>query len=243
MIEVLERHQDVRIVVACCGKTAVGMSEHLPETRPGAQRSDARSVVDYTVLGEQFNDLVVEPVVDAVRVAVDEIDDLVLIDQLPNRGLDVTVHELSWVRRAILGCFWDARGGRSGAAKAQAVDLRLCVGAASVYPAWNCRDRRVLRFWSSDAGYDSDVIEALRARHFDQLQIVAPSQAEFAAQLQTELDLCQQHLKDVLDQYWDAGWRRDHKGFGIYPEDHLWRAAAAVREIEAALDQCRRAMP
>src|ERR1700674_456649 len=103
MIEVLERHQDVRIVVACCGKTAVGMSEHLPETRPGAQRSDTRSVVDYTVLGEQFNDLVVEPVVEAVRVAVDEIDDLVLIDQLPNRGLDVTVHEPSWVRRAIRG--------------------------------------------------------------------------------------------------------------------------------------------
>ena len=92
MIEVLERHQDVGIVVACCGKTAVGMPEHLPETRPGAhQHGDARSVVDHTVLGEQFNDFVVQSVIDAVRVAVDKIDDLVLVDQLPNRGL-VRVH-------------------------------------------------------------------------------------------------------------------------------------------------------
>ena len=35
----------------------------------------------------------------------------------------------------ILGLFWDARDGRSGAAKAQAVDLRLCVGAAGFEPA------------------------------------------------------------------------------------------------------------
>ncbi len=113
----------------------------------------------------------------------------------------------------------------------------------SVYPAWNCRDRRVLRFWSSDAGYDSDAIQALEARHFDQLQIVAPSQTEFAVQLEMELDVCQHHLKAILDHYWDADWRRHHSGFGIVPEDHLWRAAAAVREIETALDHCRRADP
>jgi hypothetical protein len=92
MIGVLERHQDVGIVVACCGKTAVGVSEHLPETRPGPHKhGDAGSVVNHTILGEQFNDLVVQPVIDAVRVAVDKIDDLVLVDQLPNRGL-VLVH-------------------------------------------------------------------------------------------------------------------------------------------------------
>jgi hypothetical protein len=92
MIEVLERHQDVGIVVACCGKTAARMSEHLPETRSGAhEHGDARSVVDHTVLSEQFNDLVIQSVIDAVRVAMDKIDDLVLVDQLPNRG-QVSVH-------------------------------------------------------------------------------------------------------------------------------------------------------
>jgi len=54
--------------------------------------SDARAVVDHTVLGEQFDDLVVEPVIDAVRVAVDEIDDLILVDQTLHRGFGVTVH-------------------------------------------------------------------------------------------------------------------------------------------------------
>ena len=61
MIEVLERRQDIRIVVVCCGKSAVGMSEHLPETRPGSHGvCDTRSTVDHTVLSEQFNDLVGE---------------------------------------------------------------------------------------------------------------------------------------------------------------------------------------
>jgi hypothetical protein len=50
--------------------------------------SDARSIVDQTVLGEQFNDLVIGPVIDAVRVAVDEIDDLVLADQPPHCGFE-----------------------------------------------------------------------------------------------------------------------------------------------------------
>jgi hypothetical protein len=111
----------------------------------------------------------------------------------------------------------------------------------SVYPAWNCRDRRVVRFWSGDAGYDGDVIEALRERQSDRLQIVTPSETEFAGQLQLELDLCRRHLSNILEQYWESNWRHEHKGFGIYPEDHLWRAAAAVREIETALTSVPRA--
>ena len=105
----------------------------------------------------------------------------------------------------------------------------------SVYPAWNCRDRRVVRFWSAEVGYESNVIEALRAQQFDQLQIVTPSEAEFAGQLKIELEMCRRHLSNVLDQYWEPSWRQGHKGYGIYPEHHLWRAAGAVREIEARL--------
>jgi hypothetical protein len=39
----------------------------------------------------------------------------------------------------------------------------------------------------------------------------------------------------VLDQYYDQDWRRQHRGFGVYPEDHLWRAGQGLREIEDAL--------
>jgi len=35
----------------------------------------------------------------------------------------------------------------------------------------------------------------------------------------------------------DGSWRREHRGFGIQPEDHLWRASEAVREIEDAMAQ------
>ena len=92
VIKVLDCHQDIRIVMARCCKSTIGMSEHPPETRPGSHWwCESRSVVDHTVLGEQFDDLFVEPVIDAVRIAVDEIDNLVLVYQPPKCGFGVTV--------------------------------------------------------------------------------------------------------------------------------------------------------
>jgi hypothetical protein len=32
--------------------------------------------------------------------------------------------------------------------------------------------------------------------------------------------------------YWE--WRRDHKGLGIYPEDHLWCATHGYLDLLAA---------
>jgi hypothetical protein len=29
------------------------------------------------------------------------------------------------------------------------------------------------------------------------------------------------HLKQVIDSYEHRDWHREHKGFGVYPEDHL----------------------
>jgi len=66
MIKLLERHEDVRILVARGGKSPFGMSEHPSETSRGSHGRPARSVVDHTVLGEQFQDLVVESVINAV---------------------------------------------------------------------------------------------------------------------------------------------------------------------------------
>jgi hypothetical protein len=93
----------------------------------------------------------------------------------------------------------------------------------------------VLRFWSAKSGPDLEAIGDLRERRFDKLRLVEPTAAELADQLEVELDTCRRHLHRVLDRYWDDDWRREHKGFGVHPEDHLWRAAEAVHQIEAAL--------
>lgn len=44
------------------------------------------------------------------------------------------------------------------------------------------------------------------------------------------------HLRSILDRYWDHEWRRANRHDTI-PEDQLWRAATAVTEIEAAIDE------
>jgi len=105
------------------------------------------------------------------------------------------------------------------------------------YPAWNPELRKVLRFWSAATQLDREVIENLRLRRFDSLPLVRPSVDQLMAQLAIEGADCRRHLRHVLDHYWDGSWRREHRGFGIQPEDHLWRASEAVREIEDAIAQ------
>ena len=52
-----------------------------------------------------------------------------------------------------------------------------------------------------------------------------------------ELPVSRGHLRTVVERYWDRDWRREHKGYDESPEDHLWRAAAAVSEMQDALDK------
>lgn len=100
-----------------------------------------------------------------------------------------------------------------------------------VWPAWTCDHRRVLKFWSVDGGLDSSVIEALRSRRVEGLAIVEPSEHELTTQLRTELVVSREHLRSVLEGYWERDWRQRHKGYDESPEDHLWRAATAVSEM------------
>jgi len=51
------------------------------------------------------------------------------------------------------------------------------------------------------------------------------------------LPVSRRHLRAVVDRYWDRDWRREHKGYDESPEGHLWRAAAAVAEIQDALEE------
>lgn len=104
-------------------------------------------------------------------------------------------------------------------------------------PVWNHEHRRLVRFWTASEGVDSDVIESLRSRTLDQLAVVEPTAQELVEQLREELTLSRRHLRAVLDSYWDRDWRREHKGYDESPEDHLWRAATAVEDMRAALDE------
>lgn len=105
------------------------------------------------------------------------------------------------------------------------------------WPVWNHEHRGLVRFWTAADGLDADVIEALRSRRLDRVVVVAPSTAELVVQLREELARSRQHLRSILDHYWDRAWRQGHKGFGESPEDHLWRAATAVDDMQAALDE------
>ena len=104
------------------------------------------------------------------------------------------------------------------------------------WPAWNHQNRRLVRFWSADGGLDEAAMAALKDRRLDRVRVVEPSGGELVDQLGEELAVSRRYLRDVLDRYWDQSWRRGHKAFDELPEDHLWRAAQAVREIEDALD-------
>lgn len=104
-----------------------------------------------------------------------------------------------------------------------------------VRPVWNHRHRRVARFWSAEQGPHADMLESLAERRLDHLPIVEPTAEDLVQQLSEELTAGRRHLCGILDRYWDYDWRRDHRGQDESPEDHLWRAAQAVSEMEAAL--------
>lgn len=82
LIGTVKRHQDIRIVVAGGGIAPTGVPEHLPETSPRMHGRPIWSVVDDAILGEKFNDLVVQPVIDAIRILVNKVDYLVFVDEL-----------------------------------------------------------------------------------------------------------------------------------------------------------------
>jgi hypothetical protein len=102
-----------------------------------------------------------------------------------------------------------------------------------LWPVWNHRIRGPVRFWSV-AGPDGPTLDALGERRLGDLHRLTPTAAEEAEQLQEELAASLGHLQRVDAAYWEREWRRDHKGLGIYPEDHLWRATHGYLDLLAA---------
>jgi len=44
-----------------------------------------------------------------------------------------------------------------------------------VLAVWNHQNGRLVRYWSADAGLDATVIDALRTRRLDRLDVVEPT--------------------------------------------------------------------
>lgn len=102
-------------------------------------------------------------------------------------------------------------------------------------PPHDTQMRGMLRVWST-AGTDHGAIDRLRR---DDPALADAATPADAAQLATELAACRRRLATVLDSFHDRDWRREHTGRGVYPEDHLWRAAQAVRELTDAIEDRR----
>jgi hypothetical protein len=103
----------------------------------------------------------------------------------------------------------------------------------ALWPVWNHCIRGPVRFWSL-AGPDEPALDALSERRLGDLHRLVPTAAEEAEQLQEELAASLGHLQRVDAAYWEREWRRDHKGLGSYPEDHLWRAIHGYLDLLAA---------
>lgn len=101
----------------------------------------------------------------------------------------------------------------------------------SVWPVWNHAIRRPLRIWSLDGGVDGEALDALSAGQAERLRLPAPGPAEEAEQLAVELDASLAHLRRARDGWDDREWHRTHKGGGVYPSDHLWRAVHGYLDL------------
>lgn len=104
------------------------------------------------------------------------------------------------------------------------------------WPVWNHEIVAPVRFWSTKGGADEATLDPLADRWLDSLERSLPKDEEtFVAQLRIERDAAKKHLQSVVDRYHERDWRKSHKGFGVYPEDHLWWATRGFLDLDEAV--------
>jgi hypothetical protein len=103
-------------------------------------------------------------------------------------------------------------------------------------PVANHRIHEPVRFWSLD-GIDEPVLEALEGRRFELLRQAAPRARVERADVTEELRTALEHLRAVHAAYWDRKWRREHRGLGRSPENHLWEAVEGYLELLDAQEE------
>jgi len=73
---------------------------------------------------------------------------------------------------------------------------------------------------------------ALAAQRAEPFRLAEPSAAEEAEQFEVELAASATYLRYVRDRYWDdQRWRREHRGDGRSPENHLWDAVDGYLDL------------
>jgi hypothetical protein len=106
------------------------------------------------------------------------------------------------------------------------------------WPVWNHEISRAVRFWTTDGGGDERVLAALGSGRLDDVAFDAPADRDaLAAQLVIERDVSRRQLSALTASFYDQAWRRGHRGDGVYPEDHLWRAAAGFVDLDDAISR------
>ena len=93
-------------------------------------------------------------------------------------------------------------------------------------PVWNHYIRSPVRIWSQD-GIEEETLDALAERRFGDLRRVVPDPWTNGCNCATTYAALR-HLRQVHGSYWDADWRREHRGMGRYPEHELWKPSKAT---------------
>jgi len=97
-------------------------------------------------------------------------------------------------------------------------------------PVGNHHIHGPVRLWSLD-GPDETVLRALAERRLADLPRVEASPEDLRSRTATELDAALAHLRAMTETYWDREWRRDNRGNGRYPENHLWEAVYGYLDL------------
>jgi hypothetical protein len=120
-------------------------------------------------------------------------------------------------------------------------ELRLTKGGYSYFwrsyldPIWNHYIRGPVRFWSHEQGPDEGALIALAQRRLADLNRLTPPPDVVREQVAADLDVALSRLRAIRDSYWTPGWRREHRGYGRYPEHELWEAVEGYLDLRDAL--------
>lgn len=110
---------------------------------------------------------------------------------------------------------------------------------SSERPADNHTLFRPLPFWTRGAGVDVAALAALAAGDVDTLdglRAAAPDVADLLERLRGEREDALAALTDVVDVYWERGWRRNQQRHDRYPEHRLWELAWGLADLEHAIE-------
>ncbi|NUP50024.1 MAG: hypothetical protein HOW97_22340 [Catenulispora sp.] len=99
------------------------------------------------------------------------------------------------------------------------------------WPVTNHEIRRPLLIWSREDGVQKAALDALAEQRPEPFRLAETEDDALAEQVSRELEASLTHLRAVRRDWDDIAWRRSHRGYGVYPEDHLWQAVDGYLDL------------